>query len=181
MIVCLRDGAVAAIDPHQAFVQCDLARFAHSTIAHRRAQMRRSLSAATIFVGGAHALAPQRVALRHSADKAGRSVTLAQRAACSASCARAEDFRHAAAWRGAVTPPIVTVTATGPATVIIGLRPRTPRAAGSAATAARSAKLVSTRRNLSGDAARECILAAHARANAPWRPARYTRRCSGSS
>ena len=55
------------------------------------------------------------------------------RAALSASCARLRISGTVRAWRGAVTPPMVTVTATGPALVSIGSS-RTAASSRSAAT-----------------------------------------------
>ncbi len=60
------------------------------------------------------------------------------RAACSASCARLKISDTVRAWRGAVTPPMVTVTATGPAAVGM-VSSRTPVSSRSAATANSSA------------------------------------------
>ncbi len=88
------------------------------------------------------------------------------RAACSASCARLRISGTLRAWRGAVTPPIVTVTATGPAAVVI-VSSRTPVSSRSAATANSSGvQLVSTTPNLLPENAAEMVLAAQARADA---------------
>ena len=115
--LALSDAAVGAAHPHQAFVEGDLAALAPSTTGSKASAMRRSLSAAHDLVGRARAVAPQRVALDVRPVGHERAVR-AWRARRAARPGRGRGFPCTErAWRGAVTPPIVTVTATGPAAV----------------------------------------------------------------
>ena len=163
-LVGVEQAAVGALDAHQAFVEggsrgiaCD-----HRLVGQQDAPL---VERGDDLVGRAHVLAAQRLALEVRPIGAERAAALGLGAA-SASCARARISRTVRAWRGAVTPPIVTVTATGPAAVAHDSS-RTPASRRSAAIVMSSGvQFVQDDAELVAGEAAEMILAAHARAQA---------------
>ena len=120
-----------AMHAHQAFIERDLAAFRldHRLEGERDAPL---VERGDDLVGGARAVAAQRFALDIRPVGGERAAALGARGIAAHPARGSRISGTVRAWRGAVTPPMVTVTATGPAVVCI-VSSRTPASSRSAA------------------------------------------------
>ena len=136
-LVRVGEPAVGRLHAHQAFVEGDLAALGldHRLKGERDAPL---VERGDDLVGRAHAVAAQRVALHVRPIGGERAVPLVPRGMQRILSVRLRTSGTVRAWRGAVTPPMVTVAATGPAAVKT-VSSRTPASSRSAATSSSSA------------------------------------------
>jgi len=160
-------GAVGALHPHQAFVECRLARAGRDDRLVDQGDSPRVERADDLL--GRNARFSRRCASRSRFRPIGPGTSRGvspwrRRVRPARGTAFPASWR---AWRGPVTPPIVTVTATGPAAVCT-TSSRTPASRRSAAVSMSSGvQLFRMMPNLVPEKTPEMVLAAHLAADAP--------------